>query len=241
MSTSLTSLMQKISARFDQSGDTISSTSDEWTRRKRIINEGEEQWREFKKGKWNALLTSTSLTTVSGQAYITLPADYKQGAALLPDDGFITINSQDYEVVDKDEQLNRNSTDLLIWFTGNEAAGYRLNIQPTPSSTVAFTFDYFSKYCATDATGLVSQEFLDLPADITKCPNPTYLVNYALAELFSIDDEEGKGAKYEGKATLNLTQMSELDEQGEVNQTTVISDLNESLGYESYGGTEDDR
>lgn len=239
MAISLMTLQERISARFDQSGDTISATTDEWTKRRRLINEAEGSWRDFKSGKWNALLTSTSITTASGQAYVTLPTDYSQGSALIPSNGVYTIGTQDYQVVSKEDQLTYNSTDYLVWFTGNDPSGYRMNIQPTPTGNTQITFDYYSNYTATDSTGVTSKQELTLVDDESKLPDPTYIVDYVLGELFTIDDEEGKGNRYAARAQSKLIEMAALDEFGEVNQQVNLTDTNEALGFEPYGGSED--
>lgn len=231
----LTQIQQHISARFDQSGDVIDSSSGEYTRRLRIINSAEESWRESNLGAWRSLKTSTSLSTTASQSYVTLPTDFIIGRQILDDSDYLEISATRYKFVTDGEFLLGDGTDNFITITGDVQAGFRLNIQPTPAEVIAFTFSYYTKYLATNSSG-TAQEFLSTGTDITRCPNPHYLIHYTLGELFFLDDDPGKSQFYTQKAEKALNEMIVQESLGERNQRVIIPDIEMEVGFEPIGG-----
>jgi len=192
----LNDVQSLISAEFDQSGSVINPFSGEYERRRRLVNIAERMWREFNSGRWSVLRTTASLILTIGQPYVTLPSDYIIGREDFDHNNqLLKIGSTDYKKITPNQRYQFDPAEPLVWFSGNEAIGYRLNLQPTPSEAVSFDFPYFSKNTAIDENN-IEKEFMTLPSDKTKIPDPTFLSDYALGRLFRVDDEPAKGGQY---------------------------------------------
>lgn len=234
--TTLAKLQSKISAEFDQSGSTVNSSTTEYSRRTTILNDAADVWRNYLKGRWTVLKTTTSLSTTASQNYVTLPAGYTLGKELLDRDGTITIGSLKYRLTTREKLFQFDTLDNLVWIEGNDVQGYKMYIQPTPASVVSFTFNYYTKNAATDGS-FVDKEELENPTDCTKVPDPSFLVDYALGRLFKGDDEMTKGATYSSEAlSMKLNQMvlQQADSDG-----LSIETSSELQGYEPIGGDND--
>lgn len=233
MSTTLNDIQKMISAEFDQSGTPISSTTAEYSRRTTLINVAERMWREYLQGKWTVLKTNPTLVTVANQNYVSLPSGYKLGREIFDRGGLILIGSLYYKKVSRQDLDQYQTTETLVWIEGNDASGYKMYIQPTPSSIVSFEFDYYTKNCAVSSSA-VEVDVLTAFDDITKVPDPTFLSDYALGRLFTVDDEPTKGAIYSQEALqakLNLMVIQQANFDG-----LTVRTNDDDVGYEPIGG-----
>lgn len=238
MSTSLLDIQTELSARFETSGGAIDPTTNEWARRTNLIKIALRAWRERINGKWAVLGKAASLSTTVDQSYVTLPAGYRRGRALADKAGFITIGTQVYKLVDKDYFDTQDTVDQLCYITGSDPEGYRLNIQPTPTAVTSFTFPYFTSNTATDSAGTTEKEFPTEPTDLVKCPNPGFISEWVLGELFLVDNEDANSAKiYKDQAESYMKSMIVENARGEVNQSFRVLDPSDLMGYEPIGGT----
>lgn len=231
----LDDIQTEIAADFDSSATAPASTNSEYARRLVLINRAVRLWATERNGRWPELATTTSLSTTANQAYVTLPSDCGIGCIDLSEAGEIEINAIKYKMVNFDQRKSYTSTSRILWVTVNEGgAGYRLNIQPTPTSVVAFNLDYYSNKLAT-STGGTSQEKLSISTDITKCPDMQYIVFYTLGQLYKDDDEGAKGVDFGNQAIDRLNMMLARAQVGEFNQNAEIPFFAERSGYKPLG------
>lgn len=235
----LTQIQNAIAARFDYSGTSFSSVSSEWTRRLVLINQAEDTWKRFMEGKWECLFVPNTLTTTASQSYVTLPSDYEKGAGIVTIDGMININNMLYKLVQKSETLNYDTNSNFAWITGNKVDGYKLNIQPTPNGAYTFNFDYYTNLLAkkSDDTYL---EFLTNPDDKTKIPDPYFIVDWVIGELYLIDDEpQTKYQPFKDSAEKRLVNMATAEGREE-NQIVEVKVVSEESGYDTFNSNDSD-
>lgn len=236
----LTDIQSSISARFDYSGSVISSTSNEWARRLLLINEAEDTLKRFLNGQLSFLLTSTTLTTTNGVNYVNLPSDYERGSLALGSNGLITINNLYYPLREQPDTLSNDSTSYFTWIKGNKAEGYKLYIQPTPDGVYSITLPYYTSNLATNAS-LTGISKLTSPTDITKIPDPYYIVDWVIGELYLIDDEgQAKWQSYKVSAQDRLVRMATTDGRDQ-NEEISIRLASEETGFDLFNsnGNED--
>jgi hypothetical protein len=228
-----TDIQKAISARFDYSGSTVPSTSDEWSRRLRIINQAEDTARRYLNGQWSFLLTPYTLTTIANQNYITLPSDYERGQGVVDQTGSLIINNTVFKLVEYPEVMSYDSTSNFIYITGNKSAGYKLYIQPTPADAYSIQFAYYTKQMAITSsnTGI---DVLTNTDDVTKLPDPYYLSDWVIGELYRVNDEpENTWLPYKKEAEDRLIKMA-VNDNREQNQSFTIPVLTEVQGYDVF-------
>jgi len=231
----LNDLLTEISLDFDTSASVPSSSSSEYARRVKLINRFERLWARELNYKWADLAKSTTLTITSGNSTATMPTDFKYGNIILTGSGEVKIGSSYYRMVSKDQVLDFETNQTIAWITGNDAAGYTFNIQPTATGTLTVTLDYFTTYLATNAS-LTEQAVLSADTDITKCPDPYFIVYSALAVLYKADEDEiGRAFDYERLATESISNMIANNMIGGLNQDSVIPDYAEVSGFSNIG------
>lgn len=228
----LTQLQTRISARFDQVGGTISETSGEWTRRTTLINDAARKWAKIT--RWVQLLTTTTLTTTASQNYVDLPSGAEYGNLILPSDQMIKLNNLYYSLVPYDVAKSKDDSDYYMYILGDPINGYKLYINPTPSDAYSFDLAYYTTELATDSSG-TSQEELTTGTDITKCPDPDYLVYGTLMELFLIDGDD-QFNKYEQMQLDVLNNMLENNLLGQVNEGFGIVEVDVAQNFSPIGG-----
>jgi hypothetical protein len=231
----LLDIQKRISARYDISGDTVPTTSTEWGRRVTLINLAEKKLQ--KESKWSWLIKTTTLTTTPNVAHVNLPADYSKGSLIAQLTTHLKIDTVEYMLADKATQTTLNSTSKIVWISGNEASGYRLNIQPTPTTAVSFSISYISTYMATDSS-LTEKEGLADATDITKVPNPDYLTNYVLAELYASNDDLAKARMYTDMMQEELRAML-INDNYEMNTLSPMVSVTD-YDFEPLGGNDRD-
>ena len=231
----LTELQTRISARFYQAGNTLSSTTTEWARRRTLLNAAAREWDRKAKGAWPQLRKSVTLSTAPSQNYVDLPSDFKYGRMLLPESEFVKIGEEYYPLYQFDYTQSLDSSLKYLYISGNGQAGYRLNINPTPNAVLDLTFSYYSTNLATNASGTEQTE-LSLETDITLCPDPDFLVAHALMEMFSVDDEGNLYKIYSDMSKELLNDIYYNYQIGQVNEGMRIPLVDESQGFAPIGG-----
>lgn len=217
----LSEIQTAISARFDYSSTLISEDSEEWPRRLALINQAEQTLRNFLNGQWSFLLTSTTLSTVGSQNYVSLPSDYERGSMAVGNNGLLTINELPYTFSNYTDTLNFDTMDHFVWIKGSNAEGYKLYIQPTPADIYSIAFNYYTNQLAVDTNG-TSKSGLSVATDVTKIPDPYFIVDWVIGELYLIDDEPaGKWQFYKQSAQSRLVDMAVLDGRDQNEQFTI--------------------
>jgi hypothetical protein len=235
----LNDILVEISLDFDFTTSTPPTTSQEHSRRVKLINRFERELGRFKAYKWRFLQKSTSLSTTPNVATVSLPSDMSYNGAEIAQDGYVRFldgnsNTTYYQLVTLDQVKTFETSEKLVWITGNEAVGYTLNINPTPTDTYTIPLNYFSKYLATDS-GLTPKEVMTASTDITLIPNPMYLVYKTLMILNKTDDSNPLGNDYNAMANEALSQMLGDENALNFNQLQEIPDLAEVQGYPNIG------
>lgn len=229
MATTLADLQNAIALDFDQSSSAPDVNTDDYARRTLLINRAEKKWKNVLGGKWNDLLTTITVSVTSGVSTVSLPSDFSPEGLLGSKGGNININGYYYEFVKVSDLGSYDSNDHIAYVTGDETNGYYINIQPTPSSSYTFTVRYYSKYIAMDAS-LSGQDYLLVATDITKIPDPDYIVLEVVSQLFKVDGDGALGTDYENQAKESLNQMiarNNMGNIGNVSEVQLGADINE--------------
>jgi hypothetical protein len=231
----LNDIQIRIATRFDSTTSTPATDGAEYARRRSLINDAERQLR--KANKWNFLRISESLSTVVDQAFVSLPANYRGSMADFDDTALLDIGDTQHKLILPNQVNNYTTGTPLAWITGNDASGYQLNLSPTPTAITSFTFSYYTKNMATDTLGTTEKEVLALVDDVTKIPDPLYVVYYVLHELYPSDDDmDNRGINIERKMNDSLEEMIANDQMGDVNVPITITSESESRGLAPMGG-----
>jgi hypothetical protein len=231
ITTTLNDLQVQIALDFDSYATAPSITNPEWARRVLLINRYEKEWARMRNFRWTGLFTQQTLSTVVGQAYVNLATDFVLGNEVVDADGMIDIGNLAYKMIDFN---NNDLIDHYVYITGNEQAGFKLNIYPTPSAINSFSLPYYSTNLATNAAG-TAQTVLALGTDITRCQDPMYIVYMVLADLFKVDDEGNKGLDFERKGAERLNDMMSVETLRGQNFIREIPDWQEDAGGAAIG------
>lgn len=204
MSTTVDQIQSRVAGITDQNQDTTAIESTDYALRLNYINRRERMWAET--GKWQTLVKeyNTLTSTISGNCSISLPSDYRS-LAILPKisfDGVQTLEFQD--IRPQDEFKFDPKSSAYIKLMGNPANGYTMVVNPpVEGGQLASGASIKIVYYSTPAS-LLS------PADITTCPNPEYLVQGVIADVWeSKEDPRFQQAKAE--ANLLLQNMLEFE------------------------------
>lgn len=231
----LDDIQKEIAVDFDSSPSAPANTTTEWARRRTLINRFEREWARTKGYKWSELLKEATLTTTADQASVTCPTDFKARNIVLREDGTLKIGSVWYTFINYDEKNSINDSQKYCYVLGNDAEGYTLYINPTPDDAYTVNFPYFTNNLATESDASTETEVLTNTDDITKCPDPYFIIYSTLATLFKDDDEGNKGVDYERLAIDRLNNMLADASSGGLNQSLEIPDYYERMGAPAYG------
>lgn len=206
MTTTLADILDQVSSIFDLSPNAPSTSTDDYSRRIKLVNMNEKNWANKMDYRWRVLLTSSSVTILANTTSIALPADFSISGLVTSRVGNISDGTDDWQLVRPKDRSVYNASEKIAWITGNDIDGYTLNIQPTSASNITFTFDYYSNYLATDASS-VSKSLMTTSTDKTKCPSPNYLVYSTVADLYRTDEDPVLADSYVQKAELDMANM----------------------------------
>jgi hypothetical protein len=222
-----------ISVEYDFTTATEPVTSEEYKRRTKIINRFEKKWKRAKNSNWVELYETTTLPTTVGVSTISLPSDFTFRGMAIKKSGFITVGTIPYPFLLPNEVQNLSAQDQAVWLTGNPQAGYKLNIQPTPTEVVDIVLNYYTNNLATDSTG-TGKEVMTDQTDITKVPDPEYLILSALGVLFKTDESPSLGMDYERQAVDVLRDMI-ADSEAVLGQDQIITTYQDAGGFPAIG------
>jgi len=197
MSTTVDQIQSRVAGFVDQDQDTANIEATDYALRLNYINRRERTWSEI--GKWQSLVKeyNTLTSTISGNCSISLPSDFRS-LAILPQisfDGTQTLEFQD--IRPQDESKFDPRTSAYVKLMGNPANGYVMRVNPpVTSGQLASGASIKIVYYSTPAS-LLS------PSDITACPNPEYLVQGVIADVWeSKEDPRYQNAKSEANTLL---------------------------------------
>lgn len=231
----LDDILEEVAVDYEFS-TTYSTTSTEYTRRRRLANRYASEWASRRQYRWAELLTTTTITA-DGTTTLDLPSDFSPGNMILHNDGTFTFGETPYTIINSGDLYRyTQSGDFTVYFTGNPASGYSLTFNTAPPNGTAIDITYYSTDTATDSLG-VSQAELEGGGDKTKCPRPRFIVYNILAALFRVDEDvdAGRSLKFEQLAEREMNLMLGLANSGNINESSVIEDSALVNGFPPIG------
>jgi len=204
MSTSVDTIQSRIASRVDLDQNTSNTSSDDYALRLVYINERERMWAEI--AKWDVLYKeyNTLTSTASGNTSISLPTDFRELASFPHIATTGTANDSFVEITPQNQDQYNPESDQFVKILGNSNTGYVMKVNPGTStrlitSGASIMVPYFSV-----PTSLAS------PADVITCPNPEYLVEGVIADIWE-SREDGRFQRARGRADRILQNMLEFE------------------------------
>jgi hypothetical protein len=204
MSVTVDDIQSKIAGVVDQDQDTSNISSTDYALRLNYLNRRERMWAEA--GKWQSLVReyNTLTSTISGNTSISLPSDYRS-LAIYPEITFDGSTTEQFtEIRPQEEGRFDPVSDRYVKIMGNPYLGYTMVVNSANSnrqlvSGASIKVLYFS----TPAS-------MTSPADIPACPNPDYLIQGVIADIWEAqEDARFQAAKVE--ANIILQNMLEFE------------------------------
>lgn len=202
-----------INIKYTQATDTPLITDDDGILRLSLINEAIDRWQFFNNTHWNELLVINfqGPTIQAGVTTYSLDAsDFRKLSSRLrlkcTDGSYRYVNifspQRFQRYLDSVGYVETDDNGLVCCISGNQAAGYQLNLGWVPGATQDPTTGataYFDYYKFADKM----QSMTDVP----EMGNPQFIVSYATGELF-VDDDVNLWTKYNTDAMNQLGDMS---------------------------------
>lgn len=201
---SVDDIQSDVASTVDQDPDTANIDTTDYALRLNYLNGREREWAEF--GKWQALVKeyNTLTSTSSGNCSISLPSDYRS-MAILPKITFDGANTLDFQNIrPQDESKFDPKSSSYVKIMGNPASGYTMIVNTVNNDRqLASGASIKIIYYATPAS-LLS------PADLVACPNPNFLVQGVIADVWqSKEDPRYRQAQVDANLLLQNMQESE--------------------------------
>ena len=197
-------IQSRIAGTVDLDSDTTNISTDDYSLRLNYINRRERAWSEI--GKWQCLIKeyNTLTSTISGNCSISLPSDFRS-LSVYPEITYDGLNTVQFsELRPQEESRFDKVSSQYIKIMGNPYSGYTMVINPATSnkqlvSGASIKVLYFS----TPAS-------LASPADIVTCPNPEYLVEGVIADIWEAQ-EDARFQAAKAQANITLSNMLEFE------------------------------
>lgn len=204
MATTVDNIQARVAAIVDQDQDTSNIASDDYSLRLNYINRRERVWAET--GKWSPLAKeyNSIASTSTGNASVSLPADFRALSAYprITYDG--THTSEFPEIRLQDKTRFDEAVDQYVIVLGNPHTGYNLFVNPATTNRQMTSGASIKVFYYSTPTSLAS------PADVVTCPNPDYLIQGVIADVWEArEDTRFQQAKVE--ANLILQNMLEFE------------------------------
>lgn len=196
MSITVDNIQSQVAGVVDQDQDTSNISTTDYDLRLSYLNRRERMWSEL--GKWQCLYkefhSCTSLD--SGNASVALPTDFRFIASF-PKITYDGVNTEEFPVIRGQEEGQRLSTDKYVKILGNSNNGYCMVVNPgTSSGFMVSGASIFVPYFLTPSSHVS-------PADVVYCPNPDYLVQGVIADIWEArEDARFQQAKVEANRIL---------------------------------------
>ena len=214
----VTELQERIAAYLDQDETAVTAGDYDWTLRLKFINRRQEQW--ARTYDWEALRQEARfVVTGVSQASLALPVDFNRLGSEVVFWSTGVSDGEAYPVIKRDEKRLYSTTSKYCYVAGNHNDGFYLTVNPgTIASGASITASYYSI-----ATSLAS------PANVSRIPDPEYLVQGTIADILeSMADE--RFPLVNAKAEQSLQQMLENE------NTPQVSQLNTTMTQERRQG-----
>lgn len=155
------------------------STDDEYTIFLRYANNAINRWENYDATYWNELFETNQNAGTGDKTIVTAQTAYDAPTDMREAGGMVQIKNsqgnivQEYPILKPHEAqfLDKNST--YCYFTGNPTAGFVLNLNPAPSSSLSgmdIEYVYYKK----------ATKFVAGGSETTEMANPMFIVHHAL-------------------------------------------------------------
>lgn len=198
-------IQSRVAAIVDQDYDTGNLASTDYALRLNYLNRRERSWSET--GKWQSLYKefNTLTSTSSGNTSISLPSNYRflAGFTKITFDG---SNTADFaEIKPTDEVQFESVSSQYVKILGNPSDGYTMVVNSSNADKQLVSGASIKVlYYATPSS-------LTSPANVVTCPNPEYLVQGVIADIWEArEDARFQQAKVE--ANIVLQNMLEFEQ-----------------------------
>lgn len=210
MAITVDDVISRVSAIVDQDQDTGNVSSTDYSLRLSLLNRRERMWSEL--GKWQCLYKEyhTLTSTNSGNASVALPTDFRFLASF-PKITYDGKTTEEFAEI-KGQEEERYSDTNYIKIMGNPNSGYYMVVHPYTGGFMESGASIAVPYFATPAS-------LASPADVVSCPNPDYLVEGVIADVWEArEDARFQQAKIEANRILqNMLEFETTPSQASAN------------------------
>lgn len=194
----VTEYQKRINSITAQDSDSPTAGGDEWNLNLMYLNMAQQEWSDAY--QWQTLFKeiNTKSSTSTANATLSLPADFRKLS------GFLTIcdesnNAHEYALIDPATKSQYASTERFCYLLGYPGS-YVLSINPgTHGSGASIFYSYWS-----------SPASLCSPADVSMCPDPSYIVQRAIAYKWEANDD-GRFVQAKAEAQKILSRMLEFE------------------------------
>lgn len=204
MAITVDTVQSRIAGVVDQDQDTTNISAADYALRLNYINRRERMWAEA--GKWSALTKEfNSLTsTATGNTSVTLPDDFRS-LAIYPTITYDGTNTEDFQEIRAQEENRFDpAVSKYVKISGNPNSGYSMVVNPGVASRQLASGASIKVVYFSIPTSLAS------PANVVTCPNPDYIVQGVIADVWEAqEDARFQAAKVE--ANLILQNMLEFE------------------------------
>lgn len=212
MAWSTLDLQNQIASEIDQSPTAPTEGGTDWNIRLNALNRSLLDWAETY--DWTVLkkVFNGLISTSIGNASIALPSDFKKL------DGFPVIAGEPFTPVDITKNSQYSSVDKIVNVLGNYRDGQvMVALGASLSSGASVQFNYWK-----------SPQTLSAAANITECPDPTFLVQRSLYYLYK-GREDGRFPEAKVESDRILARMLENENTlGQGHDDNRIHNWNES-------------
>jgi len=197
MSVNVTELEKRINAVVAQDPDAPTDAGDDWNLYLKYLNMSQQEWQEAY--AWPSLYKEVNTLTSqsTGLASVSLPSDFRRL------DGYLNIadgiDTCEYPQIDPQKRTQYGDSDKYFYILGYPGA-YTMVVNPAShGSGASISYSYWA-----NAGTLAS------PADVSMCPDPSYLVQRSVAYLWEARDD-GRFPQAKAEAEKILQRMLEFE------------------------------
>lgn len=197
-------IQSRIAGTVDLDSNTSNISADDYALRLNYINRRERAWSEI--GKWQCLIKeyNTLTSTNSGNCSISLPPDFRS-LSVYPEITYDGSNTNKFiEIRPQEEERFDQVSSQYVKIVGNPYSGYTMVVNPaTSSKQLASGASIKVLYFSTPAS-------LASPADVVTCPNPEYLIEGVIADIWEAQ-EDARFQAAKAQANITLSNMLEFE------------------------------
>lgn len=178
-------IFQQYYTLFRGEQDIPESDDEEYIVAMRLANEAINRWAFYDNTYWKELFQTLQVsddgdsTIVTGQKDYDCPEDFQEAGGLIKVQDSTGNTVQTYSILDPQEAQFRNDLSTYAYFTGDQANGYVLHLNPAPDASLSgksIDYVYYRK-----------PTLFTTGTDLTEMPDPYFIVNRMLGQQFRIN------------------------------------------------------